>query len=142
MTELTADELHLWHAWKRATDVVRARVGEEISEATGLSDPDFGVLSRLADLGDGTLRQSALAESMGWHRSRLSHQLTRMEERGLVTREGSGPRVHVSTTDAGRATIAAARPVHAQAVQRVLSGRVPPDDRERFVAILDALASS
>lgn len=142
MTELTADELRLWHAWKRATDVVRARVGEEISQATGLSDPDFGVMSRLEDLGDGTLRQSELAESMGWHRSRLSHQLTRMEERGLVTREGSGPRVHVSITDAGRQAIAAARPVHATAVRRVLSAHVSPTDRERFVAILERLASS
>ncbi|MFC4244518.1 MarR family winged helix-turn-helix transcriptional regulator [Gryllotalpicola reticulitermitis] len=140
MPKLTPDELRLWHAWKKASDTVRARIGEQITAATGLSDPDFAILTRLEDLGSGTLRQSELAESMGWHRSRLSHQLTRMETRGLVTREGGGPLVHVSITDAGHDVIAAARPVHADAVRRVLAGHIPRAERERFVEVLEALA--
>lgn len=64
--------MELWAAWKGASEAVRAAVGADITAATGLSDPDFGVLTRLTDLGDGTLRQSELAKSMGWHRSRLS----------------------------------------------------------------------
>lgn len=134
-------EVRLWHAWKAATETVRARVAEEISAATGLSDPDYGVLSRLVDIGDGELRQNELAASMGWHRSRLSHQLTRMEQRGLVTRSNAGSGVLVTATSTGREQINAARPVHARAVRHALSSRVPPADLNRVLSVLQALAT-
>ena len=119
MDALTPDEAALWHDWKRACETVRARIGEEITAATGLSDPDYGVLTRVDDAG-GALRQNVLAASMGWHRSRLSHHLSRMEGRGLVTRRAVGAGVEVLATDAGRAEVGRARPVHAAAVRRHL----------------------
>lgn len=142
VTNLTTDEQRLWHAWKRASEIVRTRIGEEIAAQTGLSDPDFGVLSRLEDLGVGRLRQNELAASMGWHRSRLSHQLTRMEERGLIKREDvqRGVQVSVVITAAGRKAIAAARPVHAAAVRRHLSARIPADQLSQLIAVLESLA--
>ncbi|MEV5721964.1 MarR family winged helix-turn-helix transcriptional regulator [Amycolatopsis mediterranei] len=142
MERLSEDEARLWHAWKRASDTVRARIGDDLATATGLSDPEFGILTRLEDLGRGVLRQSELATSMGWHRSRLSHQLTRMEQRGLVTRDSaSGTGVTVSITDAGRTMIATARPVHAQSVKRHLLAQVPTDELARMTAILEALTA-
>ncbi|GGF54389.1 transcriptional regulator [Marmoricola endophyticus] len=137
---LSADELALWHAFKHAAEHVRRRVGEEIAQATGLSDPDYGILTRLDD-GAGRLRQQELATSMGWHRSRLSHQLTRMETRGLVQRrDADGGGVVVRLTDAGADAVALARPVHAAAVRRHLLGRVPPATREALLALLQDLA--
>ncbi len=138
---LSDDELRLWHAWKAATETVRARVAEEIDAATGLSDPDYGVLSRLVDLGQGELRQNELAASMGWHRSRLSHQLTRMEQRNLVTRSDAGGGVLVTITSTGREQINTARPVHARAVRHALSSRVPPTDFARVLTVLEALTA-
>ncbi|GAA4189767.1 MarR family winged helix-turn-helix transcriptional regulator [Gryllotalpicola kribbensis] len=143
MKGLSDEEARIWHAWKRASDTVRARVAEEIGAATGLSDPDFGILTRLEDLGDGTLRQSELAASMGWHRSRLSHQLTRMEERGLVLRDAAaGPGVTVSLTPAGSAAVAAARPVHAEAVRRHLVSRIPSAELARLTEVLERLGDA
>jgi len=121
---------------------VRARIAEDISAATGLSDPDYGILTRLEDLGGGTLRQNELAASMGWHRSRLSHQLTRMEQRGLVTRAAAGDGVAVSVTAAGRDAAAKARPVHAAAVRRHLTRHVPPQRLGEFTALLHRLAGT
>jgi DNA-binding MarR family transcriptional regulator len=139
--QLSEDETSLWHAWKRATETVRARVAADISAATGLSDPDFGILTRLADADDdGVMRQNELAASMSWHRSRLSHQLTRMEQRGLVTRAVQGDGVAVRFTPAGRDAAAAARPVHASSVRRHLTRHVSPDRLRELVAILDALS--
>jgi DNA-binding MarR family transcriptional regulator len=142
MSDLTADEAELWHLWKSAADAVRTRIGDELAAATGLSDPDFGVLSRLIDLGAGTLRQNELAASMGWHRSRLSHQLTRMEERGHVTRTAVPGGVQVAATSAGAAAIAAARPVHAAAVRAHLAALVPPAQRAEFAATLRRLGEA
>ncbi|MDF2046397.1 MULTISPECIES: MarR family transcriptional regulator [unclassified Microbacterium] len=138
---LSENELRLWHAWKAATDTVRTRVAEEITTVTGLSDPDYGVLSRLVDLGDGELRQNKLAASMGWHRSRLSHQLTRMEQRGLVTRADADGGVLVTITPTGREQIDKARPVHARAVRRSLSAHVPLEDFARVLMVLEALTA-
>lgn len=138
---LTADEARLWHAWKAAADTVRARVAEQLDAATGLSDPDFGVLTRIEDLGGGSLRQNELAAAMGWHRSRLSHQLTRMEQRGLLVRSSMDGGVLVTATALGRARIAEARPVHARAVREALVSRIPPGKSGALVSILDALAA-
>ncbi|WP_307387616.1 MarR family winged helix-turn-helix transcriptional regulator [Microbacterium testaceum] len=120
---------------------MRTRVAEEITTVTGLSDPDYGVLSRLVDLGDGELRQNKLAASMGWHRSRLSHQLTRMEQRGLVTRADADGGVLVTITPTGREQIDKARPVHARAVRRSLSAHVPLEDFARVLMVLEALTA-
>ncbi|MBU1800906.1 MAG: MarR family transcriptional regulator [Actinobacteria bacterium] len=140
MQALDDNEVTLWRAFKHATEGVRRRVGEEITRATGLSDPDYGIVTRLDDAA-GSLRQQALATSMGWHRSRLSHQLTRMESRGLVRRAeaetGGGVEIHL--TEAGRTAAAHARPVHAAAVRRHLLDWVPPEHREVLLSLLDDL---
>jgi DNA-binding MarR family transcriptional regulator len=138
---LDTDETRLWHAWKKASDTVRARVAEQLDAATGLSDPDFGVLTRLEDLGGGELRQNELAASMGWHRSRLSHQLTRMEQRGLVGRSEVPGGVLVGITPLGAERVAAARPAHARAVRAALIGLIPPGDAPAVLSALEALAA-
>jgi DNA-binding MarR family transcriptional regulator len=138
---LDAEEMALWHAWKLAADTVRARIAADITAAVGLSDADFGVLTRVAELGGGRMRQNALAESMGWHRSRLSHQLTRMEQRGLLTRRGVDGGVEILLTSAGRERAQAARPVHAAAVRRRLTGRLDPAQRRQLRRALDILTA-
>src|ERR1044072_1852914 len=97
---LNAEEMALWHAWKRAADTVRARIAADIAAAVGLSDADFAVLTRLAD--SGAMRQNALAEAIGWHRSRPSHQVTRMKQRGLLIRHTVANGVELRLTGSGR----------------------------------------
>lgn len=46
---------------------------------------------------------------LGWHRARVSHQLTRMGKRGLVTRERTGG-VTVTLTETGRQAITTVHP--------------------------------
>jgi DNA-binding MarR family transcriptional regulator len=137
---LSVDELRLWHALKRAGEDVMSKVELDLSRSAGLSGPDFGVLSRLVDLGEGALRQSDLAESMRWHKSRLSHQLSRMARRKLLRRvdaEGGGVRIEITLQ--GRKAIAAARVVHAQSVRRHLTCRLAAQDRRVLLAALESL---
>ncbi|GAA4663929.1 MarR family winged helix-turn-helix transcriptional regulator [Frondihabitans cladoniiphilus] len=138
-SELTDVEKHLWHLWKQASETVRSRIAGDLLAETGLSDGDFGVLSRLVDLGGGCLRQNELASSMHWHRSRLSKHLTRMEERGLVVRGPSGDGVEVSILPAGTEAIERSRAVHAEAVRRHLIRLVPDGLAPELAAILDAV---
>jgi DNA-binding MarR family transcriptional regulator len=143
MVLLSAQENELWTLWKKASDAVRARVVAEITSSTGLSDPDFGVLTRVVELGGGQMRQNKLAASMGYDRSRLSHHLTRMESRGLITRHPApGVGVVVAVTEQGRDLVRTARRVHADAVRRHLIEPVDASDRATLISVLKALSAS
>ena len=138
---LNAKEAELWHAWKMAQNAVMARVGRDLLAKTGLSGADFGVLTRLLDLGDGQCRQQDLADSMDWDKSRLSHHLTRMEKRELVRRRPADTRgVVVEILPAGGEAIAKALPVHARAVRRHLLGRIKRTDIDAFGRLCASLA--
>ena len=116
------------------------RVGRDITTATGLSGADFGVLSRLAALVKGEMRQQALAESLGWDKSRLSHHLTRMQQRELIERRESEPRaVLVILTKEGKTKLDAARPVHAESVRRNLLLRLSDQQTETIVRVSNLL---
>ncbi|MFB7089204.1 MarR family winged helix-turn-helix transcriptional regulator [Streptomyces sp. NPDC056296] len=136
---LTSEEREFWYAWKRAQEAVRTRVLEDVTVATGLSGADIGILIRIDDAG-GALRQNQLATSLGWDRTRLSHQLTRMETRELLARTKVPGGVEVGMRPAGQTAIETARPIHASAVRNHLiapMGARLPEIQE----LLEALAA-
>jgi len=134
-------ESGLWFAWKRAHELVRAAVIEKVTAATGLSDPDTGILLRL-DVAGGSLRQSEIAAALGWDRTRLSHQLTRMEGRGLLARRRASSGVWVDISDAGKEAVTAVLPVHAAAVRRHLVEPLTPGQSAMLREILELLSSA
>ena len=137
---LSPRELRIWHAFRLMGEDVLARVGRDIAQATGLSGPEFGVLSRLAAIGKGEMRQQMLATVMGWDKSRLSHQLTRMQERELILRQrSSGQAVLVVLTETGRERLEAARPVHAESVRRHLLSRLSTEQIDTIVRVSNLL---
>jgi len=99
------------------------------------------VATRLVELGDGSLRQNELAAAIQWHRSRLSHQLSRMEQRGLVERTPMTNGMTVTITQHGRNAVAVARPLHAAAVRRHLIDQIPAALRDQFRELLEVLGT-
>ena len=82
-----------------------------------------------------------LGEALDWEKSRVSHQVRRMQARGLVDREeceDDGRGAFVVLTDAGRAAIEDAAPGHADVVRRVLFDDLTPAQ----LAAFDAVATS
>ncbi len=136
---LTSEERDLWYTWKRAQEAVRTRVIEDVIAATGLSGADIGILIRIDDAG-GALRQNELAASLGWDRTRLSHQVTRMETRGLLARTKVRGGVEVGMSPAGQAAVETARPIHASAVRKYLVDPVGAR-RAEIQEVLEALAA-
>ena len=137
---LSPRELRVWHAFMLMGEDVLGRVGLDIAEATGLSGPEFGVLSRLAAIGKGEMRQQALARVMAWDKSRLSHQLTRMQERALIERRRiDGKTVLVALTKLGRQKLDAARPVQAASVRRNLLSRLTQEQIDTIVRVSNLL---
>jgi len=137
---LSPRELRVWHAFVMMGEDVLGRVGRDIEQATGLSGPEFGVLSRLAAFGKGEMRQQALASVMAWDKSRLSHQLTRMQERGLIERRRTdGKAVLVRFTELGRERLGAALPVRAESVRRNLLSRLTSEQIDTIVRVSNLL---
>jgi len=119
---------------------VLGRVGRDITRATGLSGPEYGVLSRLAAIGKGEMRQQELARIMAWDKSRLSHQLTRMQERALIERRHADEKtVLVAITRLGREKLDAARPIHAASVRRNLLSRLTQEQIDTTVRVSNLL---
>ena len=84
----------------------------------------------------------ALAESLGWERSRLSHQVARMERAGLVRREecdDDARGTFVVVTAPGRAALDAAVPAHVALVRRLVVDALDPADLERLGAAVDTV---
>jgi DNA-binding MarR family transcriptional regulator len=137
MGDTAPEPVDLWSAFKRAHEIVRARVIADTAEAAGLSEPDLTILVNLNKAG-GALRQSELAASLGWDRTRISHQLTRMDKRGLVCRERAAG-VTVVLTDTGRQAITAVRPGLEAAVRRHFTDKLSAQEIETLSSVLRRL---
>lgn len=138
---LSARERQVWHAVKTLSEVAFSVVVREVESAAGMSSPDFAVLSRLEELGNGQVSQKKLADSLSWDKSRLSHHLTRMEARNLLVRKPSaeGPGVELEILPEGRKAIAAARPVHARAIRTHILRFVSAENSNALIALAQHL---
>ena len=84
---LTEDEQREWRRFVVMQNRLMAQLAAHLQAEGGLSVPDYEVLVHLSEAVDGRMRSTDLIERTCWEKSRLSHHLTRMEKRGLITRE-------------------------------------------------------
>lgn len=104
-------------------------IDESVQQSSNLSYSEFGVLVELSEAENRTLRLRDLCAHLEWDRSRASHQVTRMEKRGLVTKEpspGDGRGVLVSLTEEGFSRLQAAVPEHVEVVRRMVFDHMEP----------------
>ena len=110
-----------WRGYMRMRTLLHAQIVRDLARESGLSGPDYDVLSNVSEAEGHRERLAALAARMAWSRSRLSHHITRMEQRGLVTREdcaSDGRGAFVVLTEAGWRAIQDAAPGHVASVRR------------------------
>lgn len=126
---LTADEQRAWRAVVWLQGPLMAELGRRLVRDSGLSFAEYEVLVALSEAPGGQLSVRQLLDAIDWEASRLSHQLTRMQARGLVVRRASAldaRRSEVTLTDRGEAAIRAAAPAHVRAVRDLLIARLDP----------------
>jgi DNA-binding MarR family transcriptional regulator len=139
---LNDDESRAWRGYLRMGVVLQAQLARELTSETGLSYPDYDVLSHLSETPGQRLRLKELGVRMKWTKSRLSHHATRMEQRGLVRREEcelDGRGAWLTITDLGRRTIEAAAPSHVTSVRRHLIDRLSPEQLAALTDISDTI---
>jgi len=111
---------------------------------TGLSLHDYGVLVLLSDSSDGSCRPFELGSTLGIEKTRLSHQLRRLEERGLVSRRRCPTDQRgwlIAITDAGRQMLESAAPGHVEAVRDVFVDRLDEHQLRTMAEVAAAVLS-
>jgi DNA-binding MarR family transcriptional regulator len=83
----TPEQLRSWRTFVETAERMRSTVGSRLQADSGVSTGDYSILLALSEAPDKRMRSSALAKHIDWERSRLSHHLARMEQRGLIERE-------------------------------------------------------
>jgi DNA-binding MarR family transcriptional regulator len=136
-----------WRAFYELQEVLRGRIEQQLQADSGLSHADYTVLAVLSEADSHRLRAIELGQRLGWEKSRLHHQLTRMCKRGLVRRSsGEGRAVNVTITSAGLSALGKAVPFHRQHVRHLVLDRITPEQLDELGAIsrtlLDGLQRS
>jgi DNA-binding MarR family transcriptional regulator len=135
---LSEREERAWRALQFMQMRIEGALARQLATDSGLSYPEYLVLVALTDRPDGRMRLFELADVLGWEKSRASHQVGRMVDRGLVKKQkcNSDRRgFYVAATARGRREIGAAAPGHVAAVRRLFVDRLTP---EQLDAIGDA----
>ena len=135
-------EMRAWLGYRRMFLLLNAAVNRDLADDSGLSEPDYDVLSNLSATPDHRGRLSELAARMLWSQSRLSHHISRMEQRGLVTREEcdtDGRGSVVVLTKAGRRAIETAAPQHVESVRRNIIDVLSPAQIEALGDIAETV---
>jgi DNA-binding MarR family transcriptional regulator len=132
---LDADEQKAWRAWLYSAQLLMDLLDRELTHATGISHAYYEVLVALSEAPGRALRMSVLADRCLSSRSRLSHAVSRLEERGWVRRqvsEGDGRGQLAVLTDEGFAALEAAAPIHVEGVRRHLFEQLTPEQVEHM----------
>ncbi|WP_216843740.1 MarR family winged helix-turn-helix transcriptional regulator [Phytoactinopolyspora alkaliphila] len=141
MTEtrwLTDREQRAWRGYVQMQSKLNALLNHQLQVDSQMSLSDFVVLVVLTDTAEEKLRVSELAAALEWEKSRVSHQVTRMERRGLVQRvecPTDGRSAFVNLTPCGRAAIEAAAPQHVETVRRVFIDQLTADELQALESI-------
>ena len=145
MTEprwLDGAEARAWRGYLRMHSRLWAELGRELVRDSGLSVTDYDVLVILSETAGHRLRMRELGAQLLWEKSRLSHHVTRMERRGLVSREDcptDARGAFVALTPAGLRAIEDAAPAHVGNVRRHFFDHLSREQVEALAGIADAV---
>jgi DNA-binding MarR family transcriptional regulator len=127
---LDADEQRAWRAWLYSAQLLLDRLDRELTHRTGISHAYYEILVALSETPGRMMRMSELADRCLSSRSRLSHAVSRLEERGWVRRqlcEEDGRGQLAVLTDDGFAALEAAAPIHVEGVREHLFDQLAPE---------------
>ncbi len=115
----------MWRGFRFMVEETSLGVSRALIASIRMSGGQFGILSILLEAPLHSMRQQQLADAMRWDRTRLSHQLTRMEGRGWIKRKkGDGGVTMVLLAEAGSEAQHLAAPVLGRIVKERFFSRL------------------
>ena len=142
---LTESQQRSWRAFIIGSTLLFDALDQDLKKAFGIGSSEYEILVRLSESEGRCLRMAALADAMCHSRSRVTHTVQRMEDRGLVRRAASpedGRGIIASLTDEGYALLEAAAPLHVSGVRNNLVDLCADADFEALGRVMDAVTDA
>jgi DNA-binding MarR family transcriptional regulator len=142
---LSAHEQQCWRSFLLACQALFGAIDAELMREAGLPHGYYEILVHLSEAPGRALRMTQLAKASTYSKSRLSHAVARLEERGLVTRLDcpTDRRGQIAQlTDSGFAALAAAAPGHVGQVRRSLVDALTPEQFTQLGEISAAIIAA
>ncbi|QVQ53154.1 MarR family transcriptional regulator [Spiractinospora alimapuensis] len=139
---LDPEEQHVWRTYLAVTSKLDERLDRALRKESGITLVEYGLLVHLSEAPERRLRMSLLADAVLVSKSRLSHQVARLERDGYVRRETCGEDRRGSwavLTDKGLEAVRSAAPGHVSDVRRYFFDHLTPDDLKELRDTLDRL---
>jgi DNA-binding MarR family transcriptional regulator len=130
MDWLSDEQQAAWRPFVALMLRLPAALDAQLQRDAGINHFDYLVLSGLSEAPGRTLRMSELAAMSSGSLSRLSHVVSRLENKGWVRREpcpGDGRYINAVLTEAGWQKLVATAPGHVAAVRQLLISTLTPD---------------
>jgi DNA-binding MarR family transcriptional regulator len=124
---LTPTEMRTWMAFWGAVYVVNAALDRDLHAQSALSHSNYLILAMLSNAPEYRLRMSELANRVFRSRSRLTYEVSQLEQAGLVRREGclTDKRGAVAVlTQEGLHVLRTAAPGHLASIRRIFFDRL------------------
>jgi DNA-binding MarR family transcriptional regulator len=139
---LTEEQQRVWRGYLEMVSRLQTAMNRQLQRDCGLSLADYDVLVALNERGASRINE--LGDVLAWEQSRLSHQLRRMRERGLVLRHGSDDDrrgATVEITSAGQGALDAAAPGHVDLVRSVVFDGLSAAQLRAFGSVVELVTS-
>lgn len=139
---LSAAEQETWRSFVGSCHAFFAAIDAQLQRDAGMPLAYYEILVQLSEAPDRALRMSQLAEATAASKSRVSHAVARLEERGWVRRVDcpTDRRGQIAQlTEEGYAVLAAAAPGHVDQVRRTLFDPLTPEQGAQLHAISTAI---
>ena len=134
---LSPREDRAWRAYMHAHHQLDVHLNRGLQES-GLSGADYEVLAVLSGHDGDRMPARELCNTLGWEKSRVSHQVRRMQKDGLIGREPNPDDARstmVCLLPAGRAAIEKAAPRHVEDVRRNFIDLLTPAELDMLAAL-------
>ncbi|ORV51692.1 MarR family transcriptional regulator [Mycobacterium europaeum] len=134
---LNPREDRAWRAFQHAHHRLDVHLSRGLQKS-GLSGADYEILAVLSSHDGDRMPAHELCHALGWEKSRVSHQVRRMQNGGLIRREPNPDDARstmVCLLPAGRAAIEKAAPAHVEDVRRNFIDLLSPAELDILAAL-------
>ena len=145
--ELSDQDWAVWRDFMTMSSQLSRELDRRLQSDAGISHADYSVLLMLQQSSDHRVRTGELAELLAWEKSRVSHQVARMEARDLVERsecDTDGRGTWIAPTAEGRRVLLGAMRNHNRTIRELFFDALREEQRaaigDASIHVLDKLS--
>ena len=133
-----------WRAFHKIRITLLPPLIKHLGEECGMSEAEYQVFIGLKASENGKMKPSQLAEELGWDLGRLSHQVSRMESKGLLAKEQcpiDARSCWIGATKKGQSLFNKALPIQTREVERLFADALTNEQMRSLIEISEAIES-